>query len=78
MQTQVMRRIAVISLILGVLIEADGIFQQIVKYKGGETQNVLQTNITLTDGVTLMISGAVVLVVAVIAFILSSRSSTAK
>ena len=36
-----MRRIAIISLILGLLIVADGVFQQIVKYNGGETQNLL-------------------------------------
>ena len=76
MQPQVMRRIAILSGILGILIVADGIFQQIVKYNGGETQNVLQTNVTLTDGLTLIISGAVVLIVAVIAFLLSMRSSS--
>jgi len=77
MQPQAMRRIAIISGILGILIVADGIFQQIVKYNQGETQNVLNlSNVTLTDGLTLIISGAVVLIVAVIAFLLSMRSSS--
>jgi hypothetical protein len=71
-----MRRVAIISAILGALIVADGIFQQIVQYKSGETQNVLQSNITLTDGVTLIISGGAVLVVALIAFLLSMRASS--
>jgi hypothetical protein len=74
-----MRRIAIISLILGLLIVADGVYQQIVQYNGGETQNVLNnSNVTLTDGMTLIISGAIVLVVAVISFILSGRTPQAK
>jgi hypothetical protein len=73
-----MRRIAIVSLILGLLIVADGVFQQIVKYNSGETQNIMQTNLTLTDGMTLIISGAIVLVVAVISFILSGRTPQAK
>jgi hypothetical protein len=74
---QQMRRIAIISAILGVLIVADGIFQQVVKYNGGETQNVLNlSNVTLTDGMTLIISGAIVLVVSLVAFLLSMRSSS--
>jgi len=74
---QQMRRIAIISAILGVLIVADGIYQQISKYNGGETQNVLNlSNVTLTDGMTLIISGAIVLVVSLVAFLLSMRSSS--
>jgi hypothetical protein len=74
-----MRRIAVISLILGLLIVGDGIFQQIVKYNSGETQNVLNlSNVTLTDGWTLIISGAIVLVVAAVSFLLSLRGPQPK
>jgi hypothetical protein len=74
-----MRRIAIVSLILGLLIVGDGIFQQIVKYNSGETQNVLNlSNVTLTDGMTLIISGAIVLVVAAISFLLSLRGSQTK
>ena len=70
-----MRRVAIVSAILGVLIVADGIYQQVANYKGGETQQLLQTNVTLTDGVTLIISGAIVLVVSIVAFALSGRSA---
>jgi hypothetical protein len=70
-----MRRIAIVAAILGVLIVADGIFQQVTSYNSGETQTVLQTSLTLTDGWTLIISGAGVLVVAVIAFVLSGRTN---
>lgn len=74
-----MRRIAIVSLILGLLIVGDGIFQQIVKYNSGETQNVLNlSNVTLTDGWTLIISGAIVLVVAVVSFLLSLRGPQPK
>jgi hypothetical protein len=73
-----MRRVAIVSLVLGLLIVADGVFQQIVKYNSGETQTILQTQATLTDGMTLIVSGAVVLVVSVIAFILSNRAPQSK
>ena len=74
-----MRRIGIVSLILGVLIVADGVFQQIVQYNDGETQNLLNLKgVTLTDGVTLIISGAVVLLVALLAFVLAARSPQSK
>jgi hypothetical protein len=70
-----MRRVAIVSAVLGLLIVADGLFQQVTSYHSGETQNVLNlSNVTLTDGWTLIISGAVVLVVSVIAFLLSARA----
>ena len=70
-----MRRIAIISLVLGLLIVADGIYQQVTRYNSGETQSVLNlSNVTLTDGWTLIISGAVVLLVALIAFLMSGRA----
>jgi hypothetical protein len=69
-----MRRIGIVSLLLGLLIVGDGIFQQIVQYNDGETQNFLNLkNVSLSDGMTLIISGAVVLVVAIIALLMSSR-----
>jgi hypothetical protein len=72
-----MRRIALVSAILGALIVADGIYQQLTAYNGGETQSVLNlSNVTLTDGWTLIISGMVVLVVALIAFLLGARETT--
>jgi hypothetical protein len=71
-----MRRLAIVSGILGLLIVADGIFQQVTNYNGGETQNVLNlSNVTLSDGWTLIISGAVVLVVTLVAFMLSGRTA---
>lgn len=70
-----MRRIAIISFVLGLLIVADGIYQQVTRYNSGETQSVLNlSNVTLTDGWTLIISGAVVLLVALIAFLMSGRA----
>jgi hypothetical protein len=69
-----MRRVALVSAILGLLIVADGIFQQVTRYNGGETQSVLNlSNVTLTDGWTLILSGVAVLVVSIIAFLLAGR-----
>jgi hypothetical protein len=73
-----MRRIAIVSAILGVLIVADGIFQQVTSYNGGETQQLMQTNVSLSDGLTLIISGAIVLVVSIVAFALAGRSVSAQ
>jgi hypothetical protein len=70
-----MRRVAIISAILGLLIVADGIYQQVSRYNGGETQQLMQTTVTLTDGMTLIISGAIVLVVSIVAFALAGRSA---
>jgi hypothetical protein len=70
-----MRRLAIVSGILGLLIVADGIYQQVTNYNGGETQNILNlSNVTVSDGLTLIISGAVVLVVSLVAFVLAGRA----
>jgi len=74
-----MRRIAIISGILGLLIVADGIFQQITRYNDGETQDLLHLGrVELSDGVTLLISGGVVLIVALIAFLMPERKVETK
>lgn len=74
-----MRRIALVSAILGVLIVGDGIYQLIANYNSGETQDLLHLGkVMLPDGLTLIISGAVVLIVAIIAFLLPARSPQQK
>jgi hypothetical protein len=74
-----MRRIALVSAILGVLIVGDGIYQLIANYNSGETQDLLHLGkVMLPDGLTLIISGAVVLIVALIAFLLPARSPQQK
>ena len=74
-----MRRLAIVSAILGVLIVADGIYQQISQYNGGETQDLLNLHkVMLSDGVTLIISGAIVLVASLVAFFWPARKATAK
>jgi hypothetical protein len=74
-----MRRIALISAILGVLIVGDGIYQLIANYNSGETQDLLHLGkVMLPDGLTLILSGAVVLIVALIAFLLPARSPQQK
>ena len=74
-----MRRVAIVSAILGALILLDGIFQLVTRYNDGETQDLLHLGkVMLPDGVTLIISGAIVLIVALIAFLLPVRSPQQK
>jgi len=74
-----MRRVALISGVLGLLIVGDGVYQLLANYNSGETQDLLHLGkVMLPDGLTLIISGAVVLVVAVIAFLLPARSPQQK
>ena len=63
-----LRRIAIIGLILGVLLVADGLFMVISKYNGGETQAW-----NLPDGWIIIISAVVILVASLLAFVFSGR-----
>lgn len=67
-----MRRIALIGIILGLLLVADGIYMVVSQYNGGETQAW-----NLPDGWIIIISAAVLLVASVLAFVLPSRSRPA-
>ena len=64
-----LRRIAIIGLILGVLLVADGLFMVISKYNGGETQAW-----NLPDGWIIIISAVVILIASLLAFVFSGRS----
>ena len=66
-----MKRIALIGVILGILLVADGIYMVVSKYNGGETQAW-----NLPDGWISIISAAVLLLASLIAFVLSARSTT--
>lgn len=67
-----LRRIAIIGLILGVLLVADGLFMVISKYNGGETQAW-----NLPDGWIIVISAVVILIASLLAFVFSGRSQQA-
>lgn len=64
-----MRLIAIVSAILAVLLIADGIYMVVTKYNQGETQAF-----NLPDGWIVIISAGVLVLVAIIAFVLSTRS----
>ena len=63
-----MNRIALVGVILGVLLVADGIYMVATKYNGGETQWL-----GLLDGWIVVISAAIVLVASVLAFFFVGR-----
>jgi len=74
-----MKRVAIVSAILGILIVADGIYQLATNYNQGETQDLLHLGkVMLPDGMTLILSGAVVLIVAAIAFLFPNRTTQTK
>ncbi|MBA2285393.1 MAG: hypothetical protein H0W02_07930 [Ktedonobacteraceae bacterium] len=64
-----MRRIGIIGMILGVLLIADGIYMVMTHYNDGETQAL-----NLPDGWIVIISASVLLLAAILAFVLPSRS----
>lgn len=64
-----MKRIAIIGIILAIVLAADGIYMVLTQYNGGETQAW-----NLPDGWIIIISAAVLLVISVLTFALSSRS----
>ena len=64
-----MKRIAIIGMILGVLLVADGIYMVAIKYNSGETQAW-----NLPDGWIIIISAALLLLASILAYVLPSRS----
>ena len=64
-----MKRIAIIGMILGVLLVADGIYMVATKYNSGETQAW-----NLPDGWIIVISAAILLIASILAYVLPSRS----
>ena len=72
MSSITLRRIAIITAILTVLIAIDGIYMLVTRYNQGETQNF-----NLPDGTTVLIAAGLLLVCAIVAFVLSTRSRSA-
>jgi uncharacterized membrane protein HdeD (DUF308 family) len=64
-----MKRIAIVGIVLGVLLVADGIFMIATKYNSGETQAW-----NLPDGWIIIISAVILLVASILAYVLPSRS----
>lgn len=70
MSSMTLRRIAIITTILTVLVAIDGIYMLVTHYNQGETQNY-----NLPDGATVLIAAGLLLVFAIVAFALSIRAS---
>ena len=65
-----MNRIALVGVILGVLLVADGIYMVATKYNGGETQWL-----GLPDGWIVVISAGIVLLASLLAIVFTGRSA---
>ena len=72
MSSITLRRIAIITTIMTVLVAIDGIYMLVTRYNQGETQNF-----NLPDGTTVLIAAGLLLVCAIVAFVLSARSRSA-
>ena len=64
-----MNRIALVGVILGVLLVADGLYMVATNYNGGETQLF-----GLLDGWIVVISAGIVLLASLLAFVFTGRS----
>lgn len=69
MSSTTLRRIAIITAILTVLVAIDGIYMLVTRYNQGETQNY-----NLPDGTTVLIAAGLLLVFTIVAFVLSVRA----
>ena len=69
-----LRRIAIVSTILTVLIAIDGLYMVLVNYKPDDTSNNGFASFHPSDGQTVLIAAGLLLVITVVAFILSARA----
>ena len=70
MSSMTLRRIAIITAVLTVLVAIDGIYMLVTRYNQGETQNY-----NLPDGATVLIAAGLLLVFTIVAYVLSVRAS---
>ena len=69
-----LRRIAIVSAILTVLIAIDGLYMVLVNYKPDDTSGNGFASFHPSDGQTVLIAAGLLLVITVVAFILSARA----
>ena len=69
-----LRRIAIVSAILTVLIAIDGLYMVLVNYQPDDTSNNGFGSFHPSDGQTVLIASGLLLVITVVAFILSARA----
>ncbi len=74
MNPVILRRIAIAGVILAVLIAIDGLYMVFSNYHPDDTSNNGFGDFHPSDGQTVLIAAAILLIVAIIAFVLSTRS----
>jgi uncharacterized membrane protein len=65
-----LRLLSIIAGILTLLLAIDGIYMLVSHYNGDETQNF-----GLHDGATVLIAAGILLVIAIVAFVMSTRAA---
>ncbi|EFH81248.1 hypothetical protein [Ktedonobacter racemifer] len=66
-----LRRIAIAGLILTLLVAIDGIYMVVTNYNPDDTSGHMSH---LSDGATVLIAAALLLIITVVAFVLSQRT----
>jgi Na+(H+)/acetate symporter ActP len=69
-----LRRIAIASAVLAILVGIDGFYMVFSNYQPDDTSNNGFGSFHPSDGQTVLIAAAILLIVAIIAFVLSIRS----
>ncbi|MBV9227885.1 MAG: hypothetical protein JOZ18_01135 [Chloroflexi bacterium] len=69
-----MRRIAIAGAILAILVAIDGLFMIITNYKPDDSSSNI---FHLSDGGTVLLASALLVIIAIVAFVLSNRTHSA-
>lgn len=70
-----LRRIAIAGLILTLLVAIDGIYMVASNYKPDDTSS---NTLHMSDGMTVLVAAALLLIITVVAFVLSQRTQPAQ
>ncbi len=72
MNTRTLRRIGIIGLILTLLVGLDGMYMLATNYKPDDAGS---NTLHMTDGTTVLIAAALLLIVSIIAFVMASQAA---
>ncbi len=68
-----MKRIGIVLFVASLFVLIDGIVQNATNYHPGDSNQVLNTNLTIADGTTLIISGVILILVSMAVWLLGAR-----
>ncbi|GLV55677.1 hypothetical protein KDH_25210 [Dictyobacter sp. S3.2.2.5] len=71
MSSVTLRRVAIAGLILTILVALDGIYMLVTNYHPDDTSN---NTLHMSDGTTVLVAAAILLVVTIIAFVMSRNA----